>query len=94
MDSECSYHISQESHLDLIKKLMVVKFLWLYYILEGCIGTIIIQMFDGIQRTLKNVRHVIDLKRNLVLLGILDKSGYSFKALKTDKSKYPKVLWW
>ena len=44
------------------------------------IGTVAINMFDGMTRTLKEVRHVLDLKRNLISLGTLDESGYIFKA--------------
>ena len=44
------------------------------------IGTMAINMHDGKIRTLKEVRHVPDLKRNLISLGTLDKSGYNFKA--------------
>ena len=44
------------------------------------IGTMAINMHDGKTRTLKEVRHVPDLKRNLISLGTLDKSGYNFKA--------------
>ena len=44
------------------------------------IGTVAINMFDGMTRTLKEVRHVLDLKRNRISLGTLDESGYSFKA--------------
>ena len=40
------------------------------------IGSIRIRMFDGIVRTLTNVRHVPDLKKNLISLGVLDSSGY------------------
>ena len=38
------------------------------------IGTIKIKMHDEIIRELINVRHVPELKRNLVSLGILDES--------------------
>ena len=44
------------------------------------IGTVAINMFDGMTRTLKEVRHVPDLKRNLISLGSLDESGCNFKA--------------
>ena len=43
------------------------------------IGTLAINMFDGMTRTLKEVGHVPDLKRNLISLGTLDKSSYNFK---------------
>jgi hypothetical protein len=39
------------------------------------IGTVRIQMFDGVIRTLTDVRHIPDLKRNLISLGALDSLG-------------------
>ncbi|KAK2983620.1 hypothetical protein RJ640_023154 [Escallonia rubra] len=36
------------------------------------IGTIKIKMFDGIMRTLGDVRYILDLKKNLISLGTLD----------------------
>ena len=44
------------------------------------IGSIKIRMHDGIVRTLSNVRHVSDLKKNLISLGTLDSNGYKFSA--------------
>jgi hypothetical protein len=41
-------------------------------------GTIKIRLHDGIVRTLKNVRHVPDLKKNLISLGTLDSLGYKY----------------
>ena len=35
---------------------------------------------DGSERILWMVRYVLDLKRNLISLGILDREGYSFKS--------------
>jgi len=53
------------------------------------IGSIKMKMFDGIVRTLTEVRHVPDLKRNLISLGELDSSGCKFTgqggALKVSK---------
>lgn len=43
------------------------------------IGFIKIRMYDGTTQTLKHVRHVPDLKKNLISLGILDSSDYIFK---------------
>jgi len=36
------------------------------------IGSINRKMFDGHMRTLKDVRHVSDLRKNLVSLGVLE----------------------
>jgi hypothetical protein len=42
------------------------------------IGTIRIRMHDGIVRTLTNVRHIPNLKKNLISLGTLDSFGYKY----------------
>ena len=39
------------------------------------IGNIRMRMLDGQVRTLTNVRHVQDLKKNLLLLGALEARG-------------------
>ena len=44
------------------------------------IGSIKIRMHDNIVRTLPNVPHVPDLKKNLISLGTLNSSGYKFLA--------------
>ncbi|KAH9782991.1 hypothetical protein KPL71_009148 [Citrus sinensis] len=44
------------------------------------IGTINIRMFDGIERDLKQVRYVPELKRNLISLGVMDQASCSIKA--------------
>ena len=41
-------------------------------------GTVRIKMYDGIVRTLTDVRHVPDLKKNLISLGTLDSQGCKF----------------
>ncbi|KAL5757330.1 hypothetical protein ACOSP7_019941 [Xanthoceras sorbifolium] len=41
-------------------------------------GTIKIKMHDGVVRTLTDVRHIPDLKRNLISLSTLDSNGYKF----------------
>ena len=42
------------------------------------IGIVIIKMFDGFVRKLGNVRHIPDLKRNLILLSTLDSKRYKY----------------
>ena len=37
-----------------------------------------IKMFDGVVRTLGDVRHVPDLNRNLILLSTIDSKGYKY----------------
>ena len=44
------------------------------------IGTVKIKMFDGVVRVLGNVRHVPDLRKNLISLGVLDDLGYSYSS--------------
>ena len=42
------------------------------------ISTVKIKMFDGVVRVLSNVRHVPDLRKNLISLGVWDDLGYSY----------------
>ena len=42
------------------------------------IGSIHMKIFDGRIRTLKDVRHIPDLRKNLFLLGALEAQGYTF----------------
>ena len=42
------------------------------------IRTVHIRMFDGVIRTLGDVRHVLDLKRNLISLSTLNAKGYKY----------------
>ncbi|KAG8488618.1 hypothetical protein CXB51_016586 [Gossypium anomalum] len=44
------------------------------------VGTIKVKMFDGVVRTLSDVRHVPELKRNLISLSTLDSIGYRYTA--------------
>jgi hypothetical protein len=44
------------------------------------IGAVRIMMHDGTVKTLKNVRHVPNLKRNLIFLGTLDTFGYKYSS--------------
>ena len=42
------------------------------------IGIVHIKMFDGVVRTLSDVKHVLNLKRNLISLSTLDAKGYKY----------------
>ena len=42
------------------------------------IETVRIKMFNGLVHTLGDVRHVLDLKRNLIFLNTLDAKGYKY----------------
>ncbi|KAG8503733.1 hypothetical protein CXB51_001751 [Gossypium anomalum] len=44
------------------------------------VGTIKVKMFDRVVRTLSDVRHVLELKRNLISLSTLDSKGYRHTA--------------
>ena len=44
------------------------------------IGNIRIKMFDGVVKTLCDVRHVPKVKKNLISLGTLDSNGYGYKS--------------
>ncbi|KAG8488750.1 hypothetical protein CXB51_016632 [Gossypium anomalum] len=50
------------------------------------VGTIKVRMFDGVVRTLSDVRHVPGLKRNLILLSTLDLKGYKYTAKSRDST--------
>jgi len=41
-----------------------------------CVKTIKIKMFDGVVRTLSDVHHVPDLRRNLISISALESKGY------------------
>ena len=43
------------------------------------IGSVRLKMSDGIIRELDNVRHIPELKRNLISLIMLDKAGYCIR---------------
>ena len=42
------------------------------------IGIVRIKMFDRVRRTLGDVRHVLDLRRNLISLNTLDSKRYKY----------------
>ena len=46
------------------------------------IGNIRVKMFDGVIRTLCDVRHVLYLRKNLISLGILDSNSVNYKSAK------------
>jgi hypothetical protein len=37
-------------------------------------------MFDGVMRILGEVRHVLEVRKNLISLGTLDLKSYSYKS--------------
>jgi len=56
------------------------------------IGSIKSWMHDGVVRTLANVRHAPELKKNLISLGKLDDNGYKFSS-EDQILRFVKVLW-
>jgi hypothetical protein len=42
--------------------------------------TIKIKMSDGVVRTLEDVRHIPNMKKNLISLGTLDSKSYNYKS--------------
>ena len=42
------------------------------------VDTIRVRMYDGMVRTLSNVKHIPELKKNLISLGYLEEQGYTF----------------
>ena len=44
------------------------------------IGTVHVRMFDGVIRTLSEVRHVSDMRKNLISLGTLDAKGFKYSS--------------
>lgn len=45
------------------------------------VGYVRIKMHNGMERILQNVRHILELKRNLISLGTLESNGLSYKAV-------------
>ena len=44
------------------------------------IGIVQTKMHDGVMRIMPNVRHILDLKKNLVSLGVLDSQSCKYSA--------------
>lgn len=44
------------------------------------IGSVRIKMYDGIVRTLTDVRHALKLRKNLISLGTFDSNDCTYKA--------------
>lgn len=59
------------------------------------IGTVTLELSNGSRKILKAVRYVLDLKRNLISLGTLDKAGYEYSSgngtLTVMKDNVPKL---
>ena len=61
------------------------------------IWNIRIKMFDGVVRTLCDVRHVPDLRKNMISLGTLNYNGFSYKStsgvMKVSKDVMTVMKW-
>nr|KYP59893.1 Retrovirus-related Pol polyprotein from transposon TNT 1-94 [Cajanus cajan] len=79
LDSGCSYHMcpNRSWFLTYEKKFGGDVFMGNDMACKTIsIGTIQIKMHDGVIRTLTEVRHVPDLKKNLISVGVLDTKGF------------------
>ena len=82
MDSACSYYVTPNKDWFDTYRLVNSS-----YVLMGndasCrvfrMGNIRVKMLDGVIRTLCDVRHVTNLRKNLISLGTLDNNGFSYK---------------
>ncbi|KAH9718762.1 hypothetical protein KPL71_022343 [Citrus sinensis] len=82
LDSGCSYHMCPDQNFFTTYNAFnggeVLMGNNTMYKVVG-LGTIRFKMFDGMIRELRDVRHIPDLKRNLISLGTLDQIGCSIK---------------
>jgi hypothetical protein len=83
LDSACSFHVtSNRCWFDTYKSVyscIVTMGNGAHCKITG-IGSIKIKMFDGVVRTLCDVRHVPEIEKNLISLGTLDSNGFSYKS--------------
>ncbi|KAE8726093.1 hypothetical protein F3Y22_tig00007792pilonHSYRG00021 [Hibiscus syriacus] len=83
LDSGCSYHITPNREWFSTYRSVNSGSVYLdddrCYNIVG-IGDVRIKMYDGSVRTLSGVRHIPDLKKNLISLGTLHKNGFIPKA--------------
>ena len=81
LDSACSYHMTPRR--DWFTTYRPINGGLVYmgnnttYKVVG-IGTVRIKMYDGIVRTMTDVRHMPDLAKNLLSLSTFDSQGYSY----------------
>ena len=81
LDSACSYHMTPRR--DWFTTYRTINGGLVYmgnnttYKVVG-IGTVRIKMYDGIVRTMTDVRHMPDLAKNLLSLSTFDSQGYSY----------------
>ncbi|KAG8489614.1 hypothetical protein CXB51_017589 [Gossypium anomalum] len=83
LDSGCTFHMSPNrdwfTHYETVSEGVVLMGNNASCKIAG-VGTIKVKMFDGVVRTLSDVRHVPELKKNLISLSALDSKGYRYTA--------------
>jgi hypothetical protein len=84
LDSACSFHVtSNRDWFDTYRSVnsgIVTMGNGAHCKITG-IGNIRIKMFDGVVRTLCDVRHVPGVEKNLISLDTLDSNGYGYKSV-------------
>ena len=82
LDSACSFHVTpNRDWFDTYRSVnsgIVTMDNGAHYKITG-ISNIRIKMFDGVVRTLCDVRHALEAEKNLILLGTLDSNSYGYK---------------
>ncbi|KAG8485411.1 hypothetical protein CXB51_021801 [Gossypium anomalum] len=83
LDSGCTFHMSPNqgwfTTYETVSEGIILIGNNASYKIVG-VGTIKVKMFDGVVRTLSDVRHVLELKRNLISLSTLNSKGYRHTA--------------
>ena len=57
------------------------------------VGTVLIKVFDGIVRKLKDVRYIPQMKKNLISIRALEAQVLDFFLVETGLSRCSKALW-
>ena len=84
MDSACSYHMTSNKDRFDTYRLVNSSFVLIDNDVSCrvvIIGNFIVKMFDGVIRTLCDVRHVPNLRKNLISLETLDDNGFNYKSV-------------
>ena len=81
LDNVCSFHMCPNQNFFCTYEVVDASFVLMgdntrYEVTS--IDTIRIKMYDGVIQTLGNVRHIFDLKCNLILLSIFDGKRYMY----------------
>jgi hypothetical protein len=84
LDSACSFHVMPnrdwfDTYMSVNSSIVTIDN-GAHCKITG-IENIKIKMFDGMIRTLCDVRHVPEVKKNLISLGTLDSNGYGYKSV-------------